>query len=188
MPKIGDDPRTLLPLTRQERLRRTVLICCACSRNLTYFRCGWEDLNPRFATELQATINGNFLDVGLLEWCKLFGDNDEEHHWSQVLPEIPVRRLFRRELFAAIGCARSDFNKVRQKSLTYRNEFVAHLGSTRRMDIPTLDAIIASAMFFHGFLLAHQNDGTTYGNLPSCPEGFQHACRDAGERYYGAPL
>ena len=174
-----------LPLTRQERLRRTVLLCCACSRNLAYYRCGWNGRKPWFSDEFHATINGNFLDIGLLEWCKLFGDNDEEHHWSTVLSEISARRSFRRGLEQALSCSRGEFNGLRKKILAYRNYFVAHLGSQRKMEFPTLNAVIASAVFYHSFLQENENDGGTFRRLPPDSAEYHQQCLTAGSQFYG---
>ena len=141
-----------LPLTRQERLRRTVLLCCACSRNLAYYRCG---------------------------------DNDEEHHWSTVLSEISARRSFRRGLEQALSCSRGEFNGLRKKILAYRNYFVAHLGSQRKMEFPTLNAVIASAVFYHSFLQENENDGGTFRRLPPDSAEYHQQCLTAGSQFYG---
>jgi hypothetical protein len=36
-------------------------------------------------SELWATLNSNFLDIAVLEWCKLFTDAKAYHNWRKVL-------------------------------------------------------------------------------------------------------
>jgi hypothetical protein len=35
-------------------------------------------------------INGNFLDIAVLEWCKLFGDTRGKHYFGKVISDVPA--------------------------------------------------------------------------------------------------
>jgi hypothetical protein len=88
--KIDDDP----PLSPDERRRRVVQLCCSFMRNLAFHRAGLDNevkrnlLNPNHPQggfRLQA--HGNFFDISVLDWCKLFADRKGEHHWRRVVDE-----------------------------------------------------------------------------------------------------
>jgi hypothetical protein len=77
-------------MTDTERRRRVILLCCSFARNLAFYRAR-ESGKARAllsASHPQASFwrqaNGNFLDICVLEWCKLFGDKKGKHHWSRV--------------------------------------------------------------------------------------------------------
>src|ERR1700730_9592230 len=93
------------PLTRQELLRRVVLACGTCLRNLGYYRAGWEGRRPVFSGNIQKTINSNFIDMAVLEWCKLFGEERHEpQHWHRVINDIDRRRAFKGALLQTLAC------------------------------------------------------------------------------------
>lgn len=68
------------------RHRYSALLCTQFVRNLAYYRAGWKERQAAFPqTEMWATINSNFLDIAVLEWCKLFADQGARHHWRKVV-------------------------------------------------------------------------------------------------------
>src|SRR5712692_8894779 len=75
-------------MTRRDRLRRDLLLCIQCLRNLAYRRAGWHAgrlrLNDR---QFWRTVNGNFLDVCVLEWCKVFGSKRDPHCWRNFVSD-----------------------------------------------------------------------------------------------------
>jgi hypothetical protein len=173
------------PLTGQERLRRVVLLCMACSRNIAYYRAGWNGTIAWFSGELQVTANSNFIDIAILEWCKLFGDTSEEHHWSRILNDIDKRRAFKIGMLAEIGCTRAEWNTFEEEMVCYRNIWAAHVDSKRDFDPPKLDKAIASVSFYHKFLIDRENDGRTYGTLPPDPIAYHQYAYEEGLRFYG---
>jgi hypothetical protein len=84
------------PLKRHERLRRVILLCGSSLRNLAYHSAGWDGKTPKFSGQVQQQINSNFIDVGVLEWCKLFGQpKHEPQHWEKLLETVKRRREFK---------------------------------------------------------------------------------------------
>lgn len=61
-------------MTREQRLRRVVILWCHFTRNMAYYRAGWKDKKPVRSFEFWNTLNGNCLDIAVLEWCKLIGE------------------------------------------------------------------------------------------------------------------
>jgi hypothetical protein len=171
---------------RQDRLRRTAILCAACLRNIAFYRAGWKRTQrPRFKGLLHGTINCNFIDIAVVEWCKLFGETKEQHHWSQVIIDRDNRRGFKRGLLDELGCTAGEWNTYREALLRYRHTFIAHLDSHRYMHIPSLDKALASVTYYHSFLFRQENDGRTYGILPANATEYYDFCYREGLMFYG---
>jgi len=133
------------PLADAERLRRVVILCESFARNLAYHcvaRAKCSITHPHTSFWRQA--HSNFLDVCVLEWCKLFGESKRaetttgwgEHGWRSVVTDAAV---FEAGLIARLGMTDAmEFDDVVERMRHYRDKFVAHLDAEREMDIPML--------------------------------------------------
>jgi hypothetical protein len=80
-------------LTRRERLRRVVILCSSFAGNVAYFRAGQSQTGsearaPSYArSAFWAQVSSNFLDIAVLEWCKLMGDDKDKHFWRNVVAD-----------------------------------------------------------------------------------------------------
>ena len=122
-------------MTRRDRLRRVVLLCAHFSRNLAYYRAGHDRLTNA-SPSFWITIDGNFLDMAVMEWCKLFGDQKGRHSWVKVVTD-PSR--FEAELLSHLGISPRELEGYVNEMRIYRNKFLAHLDDLPVMDIPFLD-------------------------------------------------
>jgi hypothetical protein len=147
------------PLTRKERLRRVVLLCCHFTRNLAYYRVG-NPGEPRSQNrDFWVTVNGNFLDQCVLEWCKLLGDKSAEHHWRKIVTDADA---FQQELLKHLEIDAATFETYRNEMHLYRDKFIAHLDSLRTMSPPKLDMARASVAFYHAYVASRE---VTAGDL-----------------------
>jgi hypothetical protein len=81
-------PETL-GLTTEDRVRRTAILCEHCLRNIAFYRAGWyRQSKIRVSRQFWIGANGNFMDIAVLEWCKLFADAKGQHHWSIVSQRV----------------------------------------------------------------------------------------------------
>lgn len=145
---------------RRDQLRGAAILCGHFIRNLAYYRAGRNGGKPRFDSDsrIHRTINGNFLDIAVLEWLKLFWES-QNHSWQKVATD---RAKFLAGLLAHLGCEEGQFNDFVTEMRAYRDKFVAHLDKNSQMNIPVLDMAKASAIYFHGYLLRHENEGDPY--------------------------
>lgn len=72
------------PLSQHERIRRVMILCCHALINFAFYKSGWKIRQPLARNQFWVEVNGAFLDRAILEWCKLFADKKERHHWRQV--------------------------------------------------------------------------------------------------------
>ena len=168
-------------LPREQRLRRVMICCCAIIRNVAYYKGGWRDSRPVFTSNIERTINGNFMDMAVLEWCKLFGEpRHEPQHWQRVLTNIDQRMEFKHGLLEALSQSSKDWNAHAQGCIQYRSDFIAHLGSEPTMQIPLLDPVWKSAAFYYEFLRNREIPLVD----PADAHDFYGKCATEGRDYY----
>lgn len=147
------------PLTAVERRRRVVLLCSSFLRNLAFHRAGLHrgvqiallmPSHPQFEFWREAHVN--FLDICVLEWCKLFADGRGEHHWHRVIDSDEHDR-FQADLHQTLSVTPDDFAKLVESVKRYRDKFVAHLDEERIMRPPNLEPAKKSIVFLYGRLV-----------------------------------
>lgn len=155
------------------RLRRTNLLCCHFARNLAYYKAGWDTHTPKFTNEFWATVNGNFLDICVLEWCKLFGNRNDGHYWQQVVDD---KEKFRKDMFNALSIKQSDLDSYWSEIKDYRDEFVAHLLSKETMNIPNLQLAWATVEYYNKYIVQTNINPEATRGLPQVLKDYYDKC------------
>ena len=116
----------------------------------------------RIEHQFWLTTVSNFLDIAVLEWCKLFGGKSEKHHWRQIVSQ-GRQDQFKASLLDRMRMTEDQFVQNRYEMLTYRDKFVSHLDTLPGMRLPhTLPALRGVAHLYHELL----DDPATTGFLP----------------------
>jgi len=71
-------------------------------------------------------IYGNLTDAAVLEWCKLFGADDNEKqpvHWKSLVED---QDEFRNKLLASLNISRAEWDEYWKQLKAYRDHAVAH--------------------------------------------------------------
>jgi hypothetical protein len=168
-------------LSRRERLRRVVILCCQFARNLAYYRIGgqhptgWKDPPLGSTASFWRIVNGNFIDACVLEWCKLLGDAKGQHSWERVVSD---KVKFKADLLRRLDVSDAQFEEFRLEMREYRDRFIAHLDSERVMNIPTLDLARKSVEFYHAYVVANEIQYGDLGGLSDTAEELQRGYKD----------
>lgn len=168
-------------MNREDRIRRTGILCFHFLRNAAYYRAGWKDGILRLRGQFWVTSNGNFLDQCVLEWCKLFGDQRGEHSWQRVVADPPKFWL---DLLQQCGVTQPQFDGYTAEMRLLRDKFTAHLGSEETAYFPKLDLGIKSVSRLYDNLITSPD---TSKFLPdACTSGakFLGMCFYDAERVY----
>ena len=101
-------------------------------------------------------IYGDLSDIVVLEWCKLFGSDDDEHqplHWKNVVPD---QLKFRHDLFSRLKIYDSKWHSYWDEMKRYRDQSVAHhdLRSLEIKNYPKFDLALEAAYFYYDFIVA----------------------------------
>lgn len=174
-------------MDREKRLRRVLLICAHFTRNMAYYRAGWR---PRTGlirhTQFWITANGNFLDIAVLEWCKLFADRHDKHHWRRIMTD---RSDFEDQLTDALGPGSNadTFRHYIDHVRRYRDKFVAHLDDDEEAVPPPLDDARAAVGFYLRYVMDNEGKGYVFRGLPTDLDAYYDECYEEARREYENP-
>jgi hypothetical protein len=153
-------------LTPEGRQLNVVSLCCSFMRNLGFHSAGMQPevqrnlLTPTHQGAFWREAHANFIDICVLDWCKLFVDRTKgkrrkgrkgeqdwgEHHWRRVVNE-PDR--FGEDLCTTLGVTAAQFDDLIAKVKDYRNTFVAHRDEDRMAHLPMLELPKKAIAFLH---------------------------------------
>lgn len=163
------------------RPRRAALLCYHFARNLACYRAGWNAKKFIFPeSEIWATINSNFLDIAVLEWCKLFADNKAYHSWRKVVVDP---ESFLPQLISDFGAKHKDWDLYLIKMRTYRDKFLAHLDREKRMHPPPMDLAEFATRYLYDTMRAEQN-ASIFNELPDDLKSYGTACKSIATNLY----
>ena len=168
-------------MTRKQRLRRAGILCCHFLRNLAFYKAGWRKGELIFRNQFWVNANGNFIDIGILEWCKLFGDKRGQHYWRKIVTD---QAAFLTELLAAVDKTEEEFEAYIEEVRTYRDKFVAHLDVEEVMNIPRLKVARKSVSFLYEYLLANEEEEGCFHDAPPKASCYYRACYSQGRKVY----
>ena len=150
-------------MTRSQFLRRVGILCCNFLRNLAFYKAGWK--KGEFVTNDQFFVNANsnFLDICVLEWCKLFADERGKHHWKK---SVTHQDAFFEALLDKLKLTEAEFKFYTKSMKTYRDKFVAHLDLEETIYPPKLKTARKSVSFLYQHLLAHEEVNNCFHSAP----------------------
>jgi hypothetical protein len=162
-------------LSEEDRVRRTVLLCGHCLRNIAFYRAGWraDRTDVRVRRQFWIYANGAFMDCAILEWCKLFAEPGGKHRWSKSVAD---QTGFATALYKRLRLTESEFAAYIKTFKHPRDKFIAHLDAEHVMDLPRLRVARASAAFLYDYLLNHA----------STARWFMHDERPSARDFYRA--
>ncbi len=169
---------------RSERLRRTAILCCHCLRNLAFYRAGWRDSDIRVSRQFWINANSNFLEIAVLEWCKLFAELKGKHHWKLVITD---HASFVAGLCRHLRMSEAEFHNYAEGVLRFRDKFIAHLDEEKIMYIPKTRIARKSAAYLYEHLLQNPKAKVSLADAQQSASKFyavmyRHAYDEYGRR------
>lgn len=117
-----------------------------------------SELDPDPHLNFWRVMHANLLDMAVIDWCKLFGSDDEEHqktHWKNVIPDAE-HDTFRQELYQALGTDEAGYRAYWQDMKNYRDQHAAHR-DFEKADVthyPILDRALESCRVYYRHVIA----------------------------------
>jgi hypothetical protein len=108
---------------------------------------GWQSgsfIEPY--NQFLVNADGNFLDIAILEWCKLFADKRGMHSWRKI---ITNQSEFREGLLRFLSVSETEFEKYIDEVKAYRDRFIAHLDDDEMMVVPNLTIVRSSVSYLY---------------------------------------
>jgi len=162
-----------MPMTRKQRLRRVALLCIHFTRNLAFYRAINDLIPAKHEGDFWITMEGNCVDVAVLEWCKLFGERNGKHSWQEIVDDPDT---FRSNLQLALAITQTDWNDCWSELRTYRNAFVAHLGDEHTMDVPAMDLPRRMVTFYYNLVLGSDGSTDYFPDFPADLDDYYDRC------------
>jgi hypothetical protein len=173
-----------LPLTRREILTNVQRLCRSFGRNLAYYRAGWDrdlrilcEANPDSGS-FWTTVNGNFLDMCVLDWCKLFGERNGHYTWNQIVVDPDS---FKTAMLRHLDLNEYAFEEEIRIFRDYRDKWVAHLDRDREGVYPRLEVARKAVWFYYKRICEEQIDQEI--GLKTIEAGYRD-CEEEARRVY----
>jgi hypothetical protein len=162
-------------------MRWTAILCGHAIANMASYRGGFKGKNVARSENFWKRTNGNFMDIAVLERCKLFADRRGVHCWRNVVSNPDG---FEAELLKHLGITAADLEAYCDGVRMYRDKFVAHLDDDPKARYPQLDVAIESTKFLYKYLLAHEDGGDYFEGLTrSLESAYRIAFAEAKAEY-----
>jgi len=154
-------------MTRRTHIRRVGILCCHCLRNLAFYSAG--EHNERISGQFWINAFGNFLDIAVLEWCKLFGDKRGKHYWGEVVTD---KSAFLEGLLEVVTLTKDCFDVYIDAMRIYRDKHVAHLDLVDPKSYPNICVALRSTVYLYDYLRAHEDEGGFFADAPDSASAF----------------
>lgn len=148
-------------MTTDTKKRRTALLCKSFVQNLAYCRARRESANNT-GIEFLIIAHNNFLEMCVLEWCKIFADRKAKHFWKKV---VDKPEEFYSDLLKALKINEPDFDDYNQKMRAYRDQFVAHLDDMNSGYIPDMEIALKSVAHLYSEILATSQNTADFPDI-----------------------
>ncbi len=123
--------------------------------------------NPSPHLNFWRVIMGNMLDATVVDWCVLFGSDNERTHWKKIVP--PNEHAgFRAGMLNKNNVSEQDWELFWESMKRYRDKHHVHMGARRQNDVyPSLELALGSSYFYFDWL---RRKGFLIGAWPSLSE------------------
>lgn len=148
-------------MNRRNKVRKSCLLCLSFARNYAFYNASHADDGShlvggtvKLANQFWNTTIGNYLDIAVIEWCKIFGnEKQEKHHWKKVIKD-PVR--YKVQLLTLFEGGEVRWAAYWKELLTYRDKFAAHLDEDNQYIVPYLRNAYELIENHYNYLLEHE--------------------------------
>jgi len=130
-------------MSRRTRLRRTGILCMHVLRNLAFQRAMASSRRSWSQNQFWVTAHNNYLDIAVLEWCKLFSDRSGKHHWCKSITD---QDAFAIKLQNDIGRNLAEYEAYALSFKVYRDKCLAHLDDANLVQVPSMPIAMLSTM------------------------------------------
>ena len=168
-------------MTTRQRLRRSAFLCSHVLANIASYRAGFDGADLVRNEVFWRRANGNFMDIAVLEWCKLFADNRGTYCWRNSLSDPAA---FEVALLVHLECTADELATYCKGMRQYRDKFVAHLDEVLTGQYPQFDMAVDSTKFLFRYLWDNEDRGGYFVGLPDDPDrAYRVTLTDARRRY-----
>jgi hypothetical protein len=125
-------------------------------------------------------VNGNFVDMCVLEWCKLFADRNGKHFWGTVVTAPDSFKAGLRHLRLDEGAFQNKIEEMRR----LRDKHIAHQDSDSIGYTPKLDIAKKAVWFYHAQVVNQEANRADLERLPVELDAGYAECEEEAKAIY----
>lgn len=163
---------------REVLATKAAFLCCHFARNYAYYAV-FKRSKLLHEEGFWLTVQGNFVDVCVLEWSKLFGNTNGKYHWKNVVRDPSA---FKSKMFDRHRLDQNKFHELWLKVKNYRDDFVAHLEEQETTVTPSLSVPYLLVGFYFRELQSDFPMLRTNNELPEHFDRYCKRCREQAEK------
>lgn len=153
-----------------KKIRRIARLCLYVIGNIACYKAGWTNQKTfKIDTDFWRKVNGNFLDIATLDYCKLFVDINGKHHWSTIFSD---KKVFREKLFTSINLSEECYKNEVVEIKKYRDKFLAHLDEPTSLYYPNSEIILKSSIYLYHQLATNSKTIMALSDVDIEPQDF----------------
>lgn len=168
-------------MRNRTQMRRGGILCCHFLRNLAFYRSSHTTGTRLTDSQFWLSVSSNFLEIAILEWCKLFGDRGGACYYTKLVIN-PDK--FNDELLTRIGLTANQLSEYISQIRTYRDKFIAHLDKQNIFFIPDLSAALTCTIHLYDCMLLQEAATNTFHDAPKSAREFFQKHMIEGEQIY----
>ncbi len=151
-------------INREKLISRVALKCADMVRQLSYHRAIHLQKNQfKFKLNFWIYMYNNAIDMAVLDWVHLFGNDKDDLHWKNIVQDIET---FRADLFSALDVNREIWEGNWRKIKEYRNKDVAHIEIRPISYIPEMDLALKATCFYYSHIICELEKLGNYTRWP----------------------
>ena len=146
----------------EKLLRRVALKCADMVRQLSYHRA----INQRkeyLTLNFWIYMYNNTIDMAVLDWVHLFGNDKDDLHWKNIVNNIDE---FRNDLFTELEVTKETWITYWKSIREYRNKDVAHIEVRPISNIPEMSLAVKAVCFYYSHILLELEKYGDYSKWP----------------------
>ena len=129
------------------------------------------------------TLNTH-LKMSVIEWCKIFGTDDNELHWEKtvIMNSCKFQNEFRLKIYEATKLSAKEWKDYHSTIIGFRNKYVAHYDKDYDEPVPKMDNSLTVAFAFDEWLWKELNTvSISKGYLKPLSESITEYRNEASE-------
>ena len=134
---------------KARKLQKVIELSVRCLANLAYYRSGWKESTRLFDGDPYRLFNANCFGYVYLEWYKLFGSTDDEHHWRNIVAD---KEAFKSGLLINLGCNSGEYQSYWNDMVAVRDKVIAHQDYFDEMPTPNLENVLKSIKYLMEYI------------------------------------
>ncbi len=138
------------------KYKRIKNICCHFTRNLAYHQAGIRKSNNALERDFWRIANGNFAEIAILEFCKLFGGRNEKHRWVDIVDD---EENFKKQIEIKTALSFNEFEKYVEDVKKYRDKYLSHLDDAMDLELPHLQVATKAVFTYYEYVVSKDGVG-----------------------------